>query len=100
MAAKPRLSCACEYGSNLGLGNNSLPCRSEAANRGCRHLRIVNDWVPCVVKILEGHIWLLGKVLTMPLLSDGHAQWLRILRISASRQAIGFRLTSLRNPWL
>lgn len=75
-SAKPRLSCACEYGSNLGLGNSSLPCRSEAANGGCRHLRIVNDWVLCVVRILEDHIWCLGKVFTMPFLSNGHAQWL------------------------
>ena len=56
MMAKPRLSCACEYGSNLGLGNRSLPCRSEAANGGCRHLRIVNDWVLCAVRTLEGHM--------------------------------------------
>jgi hypothetical protein len=100
MATKPRLSCARGYGSDLGLGNSSLPCRSEAANGGCRHLRIVNDWILCVVRILEGHIWCLGEVLTMPFLSNGHAQWFRILRFSASRQAIGFRLMLLRNPWL
>ena len=44
--------------------------------------------------------WCLGKVLTMPFLSNGYAQWLRILRLSASRRAIGFCLMFLRNPWL